>query len=924
MAHASSGIRRLFLRWEDRAMKRRIHCGVIGLLLIVSLSASTPTTNQSQPLVNGPEGQRAFDDLATHYAEPSKPLDVSHSLADLNAPEPARRQQAAAYLLAILQQSEADEHNGRAEWKRMPWWGGGAESPAREIRKTIAQNLADVAQSEEAIEPALWLIRSDPLAENQNRGVAMLLRIQSPRMSNIFATFLSPPHPNAKVVEAVIEEAGKRQFRDLAAPIAALCQSYREPLREAALKQAGVLRFTPPAYEPERAFTPWLEGELRDISAMLLTEIPADAKWKRFTITEKTRHPGDPKRVREPAQGRELSGWLLGETADTYHVLTFFAEDETLAKSETTIADRTLKQDVEDFLKIRAMKDPSSPWNGMEALSRRGGLTGQFEPPFISLPEALLAAWSLARGDRTTAAAVIFPRYSEADDERDVKRAIRDMIGWQYHDELLHAFCYKRDYATAIRYAQHLSKPVFDGYRYQSRSKELAQQLTRREPEDFKTLTLPTAEQWAEQRKVMSRTEQIEFLAKRLRLLNCFQWGQPGGVSYEDTQHDRWTGFGGFDLHAGAPPSTQPVEVINPYVELKSFHLEVKDLPALVPYLGSDDYMPTYSYWRDFHPGRTLHRVRWAVTSLLNDAAACDLVQLQTYESLDDLGKRQHLENITEWIHQNANLTRDELLLVTVKRSSDAREFARAAHELIERKNVAAQPAVLDRMNQFPDRRAEIVELFYHFSPETVVLQARTWSTDNDEGVRFWAGMILLHSGDRATLEGLSIIKPVLDHDDGTTYYPSAIEELLATRREEAASLACAVLPRLRSHGFWTFDRGPIVQHLLLAGRQEAVDYISKALDNNEVTGTASGEYQGKHVERNSTEGDSAAEAIAEWRGDGYTYDSAAPDELRAQERNRLKQWVIEQVNLVREGKKSALSEKVQSLQSARWQLDAP
>src|SRR5207248_2306173 len=104
------------------------------------------------------------------------------------------------------------------------------------------------------------------------------------------------------------------------------------------------------------------------------------------------------------------------------------------------------------------------------------------------------------------------------------------LLGWRYHDATLQAFSHERDYDAAIRFAVHLSKPVFDGYEYQDRAKELAQQLKVRRGEDFKTLALPTTRQWPQIRAAMTRDKQIEFLGQRLRLLNCFQWGQPGGV----------------------------------------------------------------------------------------------------------------------------------------------------------------------------------------------------------------------------------------------------------------------------------------------------------------------------------------------------------------------------------------------------------
>jgi len=41
--------------------------------------------------------------------------------------------------------------------------------------------------------------------------------------------------------------------------------------------------------------------------------------------------------------------------------------------------------------------------------------------------------------------------------------------------------------------------------------------------------------------------------------------------------------------------------VINPFNELRKLKLKVKEIPVLIPYLADENYMPTFSYWRDFH-----------------------------------------------------------------------------------------------------------------------------------------------------------------------------------------------------------------------------------------------------------------------------------------------------------------------------------
>ena len=95
------------------------------------------------PEVAGPEGQRAFDDLATLYVDGKPVAGLDQALKDLAGNAQGRREVAGRYLLALLKQSLADESNGRAKWKSLPFWGGGAESASREFRKQLADKIAN-------------------------------------------------------------------------------------------------------------------------------------------------------------------------------------------------------------------------------------------------------------------------------------------------------------------------------------------------------------------------------------------------------------------------------------------------------------------------------------------------------------------------------------------------------------------------------------------------------------------------------------------------------------------------------------------------------------------------------------------------------------------------------------------------------------
>jgi hypothetical protein len=117
-------------------------------------------------------------------------------------------------------------------------------------------------------------------------------------------------------------------------------------------------------------------------------------------------------------------------------------------------------------------------------------------------------------------------------------------------------------------------------------------------------LSIPEATDFAEapDRSVwtLTHTELIRIRAEGDR----FQWGQPGGVTYDVPHYER-------------PDVTDRSQgqVINPCMELRGMNIEIAELPVLVPFLADETFTLTYGYWRNFHPGRDLHRVNRPVAA---------------------------------------------------------------------------------------------------------------------------------------------------------------------------------------------------------------------------------------------------------------------------------------------------------------------
>ena len=178
---------------------------------------------------------------------------------------------------------------------------------------------------------------------------------------------------------------------------------------------------------------------------------------------------------------------------------------------------------------------------------------------------------------------------------------------------MLEAFAGDRDYEEALRQARLINK-LYPGSRFHHYAKGLAEQLPRRK-DDFTKLKLPAPAEWATLKKKLTRSQQIDFLCQRYRLLNYFQAGQPGGYLPGSPQYAEPCGM---ERNASWGLNKGKTKVINPETELagvraffddeekkpRGLGLTLKDVPQLSKYLREDWLMPTVSFWRDFHPGR--------------------------------------------------------------------------------------------------------------------------------------------------------------------------------------------------------------------------------------------------------------------------------------------------------------------------------
>ena len=382
-----------------------------------------------------------------------------------------------------------------------------------------------------------------------------------------------------------VSEAGVRHLTQFKDGVAALTKSYREKVREAALQSAQLLGVERLPAGNNLELSPGLLELVKRNSQRMFVSVPKEAKWQRIS--------------------NGPQGWLLSNAQGSPYLMDYFCWQYTYF-DESKLTPVPLAELVQQILDKRAKlsqkNDTFNPADelAMGALSSSGMLTGQFEPSYISMPEITVSTWCWERGDIADCKRLLEPCFDRVDDERKLETASRDYFGNRYHVEMVRSFS-DSDWDHARDLAQHLSKPVFDGYLYQPRAKEIYAQLTR--PQIEGPLPLPSFPYWWCLQLWLTRDEQIQYLGKCLLRFHVVQISQPGEIDYNDK-------FGNNFYH------------INPYLELQKLTLTPRDLATLAPFAKDMDYIPTYGYWRNFHPGRELHRVCWVIQKLANEVSA--------------------------------------------------------------------------------------------------------------------------------------------------------------------------------------------------------------------------------------------------------------------------------------------------------------
>ena len=841
--------------------------------------------DSGRPEVPGPAGARAYAELDAYYRDNSREMPGAAAFDSLSARSDAARA-AADDLFALYRQSLADETNGRAAWQATPYWGGGYQSAAREFRKELADRIGEEASGAHAVKIVEWGLEHERVATLQASLSQALPRLPALEAGPLIARLLTKPHPNATVLKTALGAADRLGIIVSRETLRPLCFDYRRSVRDSArsvARRAGLRNL--PAFVPEQAFGGELDRVLRDVARRVKPKIPEGAAWCRIERTTKPTSPPD-----------TLRGWLVSQTRTTLRIVDVSGMDHVLPSTGTRITHETLGDFARELIRLRA--------SGGDVFSRMGSLTAQFESGDVALAEANVAAWCYLRAERSAAADLLLPRLDQFSLLSDFEAVVRALAGDRAHLAMLDAFSYDRDYPKAIAWGDHLAQPVFDGYAYQARGRELAAQLRERSS-DFRAFSLPDSAGWDSLRRMLTRERQIGFLCERLRLINSFQWGQPGGVSLHTKQYAEASHL----KRAFDEVVNRSTVLINPLVELERLKPGIQDVPALFPSLSDRRFLPTFQFWRDFDPRREMFRVGELVQGEINDIARRPLVDSDYFVGLSAREQARYRARAMEWCHDHMGRSDTDLELETLDSTNVQNVFWRTAEVLAKRGERRAASIILRRMDEFIDIRGYMIEALRMLHAVEAVPRARIWVVRPFEGmnvrwqndadvmerfkkdtIRFQSALILLQHAEPGTHEGWPELRAMLERDREDYWVRQAAIPMLETGDPLAVDWLCK---RLGAGGyrFNEMESRATYQRLLRHGCDTLMVNMLQLLSSDSVVYRTPAN---NREPRTFLIGDRVASIVAPLSHDTTLYTPSADDRVRAIQRARVRAWLGE------------------------------
>jgi hypothetical protein len=721
----------------------------------------------------------------------------------------ATRERGAATIVAMMDMLLEYERRGvGTHIVATPYWGHGAdkEIPARDLRERVFGSVSSWFPRDRIFLPVLrWVFLNEYIERSRSNALIVLRSVKEEGATELLATIARGANSSEEEIVIALTELAKRDS-DVAASIARqYVQDPRGKVRATSREVLAARGETLPGFDPVVAIEAF-RTRFADATA-LLPEPVRQARLISFRLRPNNRAMVPRGEVR----GFELASTDAARVRLLTTSLDFLAVDRSDINGD--IVEVPLADEAERVASLRASALANDDDDEADAaFSRDGNLTAQFEPDGISGYEILLASELFGRGDAANAARVILPPVEASGDIDRLFAVYPARLAISLYHVALERFAGDRDYEGAAKLAGYVAEkfPKFPDHRTAAR---LADQLPKR-LDEFRTFNLPKRSQWESESRRMSREEKIDWLCERVRLVNAFQDGQPGGVDFGEAQYAEPSGMinAAWSLHRGK------TGVINPLRELETMSLTVKDVPILARHLEDDRLLPSVEFGRDFHPARTLYSTADVLGWQINDIANQKLLPRDGMEELDATARKELIASVVAWSTTNASRSDKDRLLDVVRQ--DQRWFAvsnQVKRDIVDRQLVEAMPLVLaylDRKGVTTYEVQEILQLAAKLDGPGTVPAASARLLDPDPGVKLEAGIIVGQWGDKET--GSKALREALREGTNSTLNVAragvAVGILLSSGLAEDAAAAGVIFEKDYFIQGWDHDRAVAVK----------------------------------------------------------------------------------------------------------------
>ena len=276
--------------------------------------------------------------------------------------------------------------------------------------------------------------------------------------------------------------------------------------------------------------------------------------------------------------------------------------------------------------------------------------------------------------------------------------------------------------------------------------------------------------------------------------------------------------------------------------------LTLKDVPQLSNYLRDDWFIPTVTFWRDFHPARELHSTRPLFAHIINQLAGKDLCEIDRWRKLKPAQIEEEIERIARWSKENAEKTPLELEWIGLEELVAKGAKWLKVNDRVERLLKQKQPKAFDVTKRFlQDEETSawdkwrILEVYRkQIDPEWAAKDLEHKS----DAVRICAAVVVFRSDKSA--KAREILGDALEKRGLEWWTGTAVETLLAegspeARRHVARLFAYKDLHLQKALLITPVFRGDIMRKCADAGMVEPYQYYLKQLDNNDLVPTGPG-----------------------------------------------------------------------------------